>query len=48
MQATVAPQLPFASQVWTPWSAHCVAPGTHCPTQAPFTQAEFAHGAGAP
>jgi hypothetical protein len=39
--ATAAPQFPFESQVWTPWPEHWVAPGTHDPTQAPFTQAWF-------
>ena len=46
--ATAAPQFPFVSQVSTPWAAHCVAPGTHCPTHAPPTQAEFAQATGCP
>lgn len=48
VQATAAPQLPLESQVCTPPLPHCVAPGTHEPTQLPLTHAELLQAVPAP
>lgn len=37
--ALAAAQVPFASQVCTPFPEHWVAPGLQTPVQAPFAQA---------
>jgi hypothetical protein len=38
-QSFAVPQVPVASQVWTPLPEHFVSPGLQTPTHAPWTHA---------
>lgn len=49
VQAAGAPQVPLASQVWTPLPEHCLAPGVHDPLHTPgATHAELVQAAAVP